>query len=40
MFNIEGLGTSVWLDLDPTDTPLVHRHASQREIFVMDWETR
>jgi Tol biopolymer transport system component len=37
--DVTGLGeTSVWLDLDPTDAPLVHRDASVREIVVMDLE--
>jgi Tol biopolymer transport system component len=37
--DVSGLGeTSVWLGLDPTDAPLVHRDASVREIVVMDLE--
>ena len=39
--DIRGLGEpSQWLDLDPSDAPLVHRDAGQREIVVMDWEAR
>lgn len=39
--DVMGLGeNSVWLGLDPTDAPLVHRDASVREIVVMELEAR
>jgi len=39
--DVTGLGeNSVWLGLDPTDAPLVHRDASVREIVVMELEAR
>jgi len=40
IIDVEGLGGaySSWMDLDPTDAPLVHRDATKREIVVIDWE--
>jgi dipeptidyl aminopeptidase/acylaminoacyl peptidase len=41
VLDVSGLGeASVWLGLDPSDAPVVHRDASVREIVVMDLEAR
>jgi hypothetical protein len=38
VFNVEGLGEpGTWVEVDPAGAVLLHREASQNEIFAMEW---